>query len=257
MKKILIVGDTHGNFDSLNRVIEEYRASHDIECVISVGDFGYGPSYFTEDLGFSKHDDIELLFIRGNHEEHDRLPIDEDLDGPVDVEPQYYPWKYVPDGFFYEELGILFIGGAWSIDGPNRKVMNQNYIRAHGQPWAFRWFENTEEIPPEKWEKIIDFVEERGDDIKMVISHDGPEALYGDLCNPSFGKPKGTMTGRSLQRVASRLSNTTFVFGHHHKKMVRFVEESGNRFICLDLIHGYYEPELFEDSCVVVSIGGE
>lgn len=90
VSKIMFVGDVHG-------LLDEYRATYR-KCempVVQVGDLG---------LGFVP-DPVEIpvghKFIRGNHDDPARARAHS---------------AHLGDYGFNAELGLFFVGGAWSID---------------------------------------------------------------------------------------------------------------------------------------------
>lgn len=86
MKKVRLVGDTHGDPHYLNIIA-------DCEYSIQVGDFGQGFINFNPAVP-NKHE-----YIRGNH------------DNPS-ICKQDAAW--IPDGTIKND--VMFVGGAWSID---------------------------------------------------------------------------------------------------------------------------------------------
>lgn len=110
---MIFIGDIHGNTQSLVYQIELSNIRNEI--LIQVGDFGAG--FKSKDLDIENYKrlseflcnrNISLYAIRGNH------------DNPHYFDGQWnFPnVKFLPDYsiFTFEDLKILFIGGAISID---------------------------------------------------------------------------------------------------------------------------------------------
>ena len=114
---ILLLGDIHGDYKTLERAIDLAHKS-DAKAIIQVGDFGlfsgYGmanESHFRKVLTTSK---VPVYFIDGNHDDCDRwleyTEVTEVLTGSN--------LFYVPRGTVMELDGrtVAFMGGAASID---------------------------------------------------------------------------------------------------------------------------------------------
>jgi Icc-related predicted phosphoesterase len=118
MKPILVIGDIHGEFDTLFRVLD---ASGVENCtLICVGDLGIGFINSKKQLkqieilqnSFKKRG-IEFFSIRGNHDDPSYF------DGSVN----FSHFKLISDYSFFEinEIKFGFIGGAVSVDRKLRK----------------------------------------------------------------------------------------------------------------------------------------
>lgn len=128
MRKIMVLGDTHGNSAWVNRVLK--RAAYlGCDTVIQVGDFGYwehfedGRAFLKSVSKWSKKHGIEFYWIDGNHENFDML-----FSGNYKAAAHAPFWKirdnlfYIPRGTVWEWEGFTFagIGGAVSVDRDSR-----------------------------------------------------------------------------------------------------------------------------------------
>jgi len=104
----LVVGDVHGNFESLQAIIDKYNPPR----IFQVGDFGYWP----DKVEIPKFK-IPVYWIGGNHENWLYLK---------DIKSM----TYVSDNCIFLPTGtrltingktILFVGGAKSVDWKHRK----------------------------------------------------------------------------------------------------------------------------------------
>lgn len=145
---IYLVGDVHGEFDSLFRKINDFGIS---DCnLIHVGDGGEGflsepkqMRQFEHYNNFFKKHNIQYLSIRGNHSD----PIY--FQGQV----KHSHFELVPDYTYREFNGekFLFVGGAVSID---------RAIRVPHMSW---WPNEEFVLKPELVEKV-----------DILITHSGP-----------------------------------------------------------------------------------
>ena len=195
------IGDIHGNFDNYLALIQ--GAEHSIQC----GDMGVGfPGEELMPVVEKNH-----RFIRGNHDNPKTCK-----DNP----------NWIPDGKFEiwgpatSETGIMFIGGAWSIDFEWRqRLMNQG----KGEVW---W--KDEELSVRELHTLIDLYEEKKPDI--MVTHDCPTiaALALDS-NHSWDKSKTRTAFDSMFEIHKP---DLWIHGHHHRSVINDIK--GTRFICLD-----------------------
>ena len=195
----LFVGDVHGNFKVMEQEIEKAMEAYQGEIfeIIQVGDMGYYPGSDpppTVDFG------VPQKFIRGNHEYHSRLPYKSHL-----IQDSFFgPWSYVPDGLI-DENGVLYIGGAMSIDRRDR--LNGPY----------KWF-CDEQI--DDWTFLDDLDLSR---VNTVVTHAAPKHIVPLLVNHFIPN----ITAQGLQSLADRLDylhqDVDWFFGHYHSyRVMRF-----------------------------------
>ena len=203
MKTNLLWGDLHGDFRYLQRFIQ---SNPEISSITIAGDFGYGfPDTF--DAPFIPN--IPVYFIRGNH---DNPQVREGFN--------WRNFNYIPDGAIIN--GVLFIGGAYSIDKD---------WRTPGATW---WPE--EELNQREQAEIIKKIEDYPYPIKLVVSHDCPTFLYKPAFNITLKSP--SPTSEFLQYLYERIlvgdkRPTHWYFGHHHSLID--ITERGINFSCLGL----------------------
>lgn len=209
--KVAFIGDIHGDFNCLNRHVKYLSEAYpELDLIIQVGDFGFYPKAPSNKGNFlEKHPKAKMRFIRGNHEDHDSLPLDATT--PIKMEG-YGDWEFVPDGFL--EDGLLYLGGAFSIDKQNRLSAERDY-RHLGLEFHYKWFPN-EEISEDRQEAIINSVDFSS--VKCVISHDCPQSICKKIHKYNAFL---TSTGTFLQRILDKfqyanLAEPLWVFGHHH-----------------------------------------
>lgn len=225
MTKIVFLGDVHGCFDVLNRVI----TNENPDIIIQAGDFGIWPGLYSKVK--TKNKNIPIYFCKGNHEDHDVLDTYEqfkvsnlktgkrvlntylsDVRGLSEKEiRKKINIKFInSDNIFFcntgsvlniDDINILFIGGAESIDKD---------LRVIGRSW---W--PQELLRQSECDYILDYIEKNKIDI--IVSHTCPKSiLYKmvDIDNKKYKDP----TCVFLDMVYQKTSPKFWFFGHFHKK---------------------------------------
>lgn len=198
-----LIGDIHGDLYSYMTLISGATES------VQVGDFGIG---FIQDEEFvdNLHKDGRHKFIRGNH------------DDPERCKEQV---GFIPDGA-YDERGILYIGGAWSID---------HSIRTPGLNWWHDEELNTPELA--RMHELMVYHKP-----KMVVTHDCPTSVATDFFIAGTSKKQyNTRTAEALEGMFQRHQPEIWVFGHWHEDVDRVI--NGTRFVCLG-INSYIDLEV-------------
>lgn len=208
--KILVVGDTHGEWGRLNELIHKKLP----QLILQVGDFGYWPHFHNSesyagsrvtrwDQYGIKNPYTEILFCDGNHEDHWSLNA---LSDHTIMDRVYH----MPRGSTYQLKDgrtVLFMGGANSIDKNLRKI-------------GVDWF--PEEIITQK--DVMDLPDVKVD---IVISHTCPDSfsisgLYDDR-DPSR---------KALQYVLEKYRPSLWYFGHFHTHKTEYTNSC--RWFCLN-----------------------
>lgn len=208
-KKTLFIGDIHGRFDDARNLIKSIDVPFD--RIIQLGDFGWWPGNINPWVDLPQ---VECRWIDGNHENFHYLWNWEE-------KKTFFPrwqdmmevWKYMPRGTV--EDGILFIGGAHSID---------KYQRTPGVDWFPE--ENITQADVERCLEACD-----GEEIHTVVSHDCPAQLgivsmYKDVDS----------NRKALQIIFDEVKPKKWLFGHHHRTWE--VEMNDCWFRCVDMIRG-------------------
>lgn len=204
---MIFVGDVHGKFRQYESLLSTFN-----EPSVVVGDFGVGfidhrtrliqpgvkSSPYIEpptQLMFEKN----ARFIRGNHDN-----------------PNYcktHP-SWIPDGTI--EDGIMYIGGAYSIDKQYRTV-------------DYNWWAD-EELSYEDLYKIIDVYEQNKPEI--VVAHEFPDSIartlflwYTDACE--------SRTRLAFETMFFAIHKPKiWIAGHWHAR--RDMDIMDTRFVCLN-----------------------
>jgi hypothetical protein len=221
-KKIIVCGDTHAGWNTLNTLINTKSP----ELLLQCGDFGYWPSFhggverkmdaygrpasdldgmplFTKpfDAYGVKNPKTIIRFAPGNHEQWNDLLYREEVTKNFEVMPQVFFQTFgsiitLPDG-----RTVMFCGGARSIDKDQRIP-------------GIDWFEQ-EEITYREMSRL----ESINQKIDIIISHTCPEIFLEQL------KSKGIITRHNECRDSSRnalmwvlekFRPSLWFFGHFH-----------------------------------------
>lgn len=180
---IRFIGDTHAKWEAYLPLTEGVDS-------VQVGDFGAG---FREIPALSPR----ARFIRGNH------------DNP-EICRNHPNW--IPDGTL--ENGIMYIGGAYSIDRAWRTV-------------GVDWWED-EEIAYTEWDLIISKVEQEKP--RVIVTHDCPNSVVSTLFPRAL--PIVSRTQQALDVVFGVHKPQYWIFGHWHYNRDKVI--LGTRFICLN-----------------------
>jgi hypothetical protein len=191
---ITCIGDIHGKFGDLKKILENVWKENPNQIVYQLGDFGIGfPNHPTpKDFG------PNFRYFVGNHDNRKEAK------------------KHVNciDDFGYvAEHDLYFISGAWSIDYQQR-IIGVNL-------WE------DEELGYEQFDQIFQEVS----DIKprIILSHDCPSIVRKEMFG--FDRFYETKTGKALNRLFELHQPTYWCFGHYHRGAQNTV--NGTHFVCL------------------------
>lgn len=196
--KYTFVGDIHGSVSVLRDITKD---GSNLGSIIQVGDFGVGfrgPEWDQKADQFNIENGIR--FIRGNHD----YP-----EGCKGME------SWIEDG--HHENGVMFVGGAWSID---------HHYRTPGISW---W--HDEELSDKEFAEI----EKKYREVKpnLMITHDCPHSVAKKIFEPELGFIKETRTSFWLEEMLKVHRPKLWIFGHRHLAKDEVID--GTRFVCLDI----------------------
>ena len=194
--RIMVVGDVHGDWPTLNALINRQSPNIILQC----GDWGFWPKYdglrvrhFGKELIWTsfgaKNPDTDIYWCDGNHEDHWSLKTLTD--------------KQVQPGVFYMKRGstllladgrtVLFMGGAHSIDKDQRTLGDD-------------WF--PDEVITQK--DVMDLPDTTVD---IVISHTCPEEFY-KFDNMHYDNDPSRA---ALSYILETYRPSLWYFGHFHQ----------------------------------------
>lgn len=241
-KKILMLGDTHGNSAHVEwaaSVAEREKA----DAIFQLGDFGYwehaehGGVFLDKVSAISSDYEIPIYWLDGNHENHtwlrrryiDSALVPRDEYGFVQIRAGLF---HAPRAHTWTWNGVKFmaLGGAYSIDMYGRlrgEDRDRRQARAEiggrkqqGVPipdevrWVAESGEHTrwwpeEEVTDEEVELAMQV-----DKVDILLTHDKP--LFS---SPSWNR-KNDMTSmenqEKIQKVMEHLQPTILMHGHLH-----------------------------------------
>jgi Icc-related predicted phosphoesterase len=206
-RKIMVIGDTHGDWPFLNELISKRKP----EVVLSCGDFGWWPKFHDsyslcppygvkkkkwELFGAIKNHDCKIHFAPGNHEDWNDLD-EHEKSSQLELMPNVF---YMPKGSVVtlpDGRNVLFFGGAESID---------KAYRIEGVDW-FR-----QEVATYADLYLLDKITCK---IDIVISHTAPDKFTAfDATMPErIGDP----TRQILDYILDHFKPSLWYFGHFHR----------------------------------------
>lgn len=214
--KILLAGDWHGNARWSVHAIEHAR-DKGADTIVQVGDFGYwipgmSTTLFLRDVQVAlEQADIQLYWIRGNHEYHPGIDEWDEATGGQPWSDRRYPnITHLPNGFRWTwwSQTWLALGGAHSVD---------RLMRTEGKSW---W--EAEHITDEQAARAMD-----GGEVDVMVTHDCPAGvdIPGIPSDPSedtrnYWPMSELIASRNhrakLARVVDAVKPKRLVHGHYH-----------------------------------------
>lgn len=200
--KIIVIGDLHGDWGSLNNLISRKHPDVILQC----GDFGWWPKmevtkpvlYGRQNTwvlkGIKPHE-TKVYFCDGNHEQHPELCQDGLIHEMYDN--IYHASRgsilTLPDG-----RNVMFIGGADSVD-KNHRILGHD------------WY-------PEENISLsqFDFIMNCEDRIDIVVSHTCPASFDIIGSEGKYNDPNRI----ALENVLEKFQPSLWYFGHWHRSKV-------------------------------------
>ncbi len=205
MTAIGALGDIHGDFASVRRIMRQHP---DIPAWLCVGDVADADGHY-------EAFDAPLFWIKGNNENFDRIAAG---DLPVNL-------HYLPNGTVHEIAGlrVAALGGTFAptmYDVPAAELPHPKKGTAKATELADRRRHFVrEEVDACKRMKAVD----------VLLTHEAPRPF----------RVKGNDAGKTpINEILAAMKPRLHLFGHHH----RFVEAEvqGVKSVCLDLVGQSY-----------------
>lgn len=192
---ILVIGDLHGLYVYLNELMKKYKDC--LEMVLSVGELGYFPGFDKRPMDkLIVHREFPIYFCDGNHEDFVFLrSLQDGRSGKNIFYMRRGSLKILPDG-----RTVLFMGGAFSTDWPNRKV-------------GVDWFPEYETI------QESDLIGLPNVPVDIVISHTAPTLFPAITDSGNTAVNDGNYydpSREALDYVFEKYHPKEWYFGHFH-----------------------------------------
>lgn len=233
MKKLGIFADIHGAWGDGEDVIKKAIAEHGpFDLLVQLGDMGFG---FPGVRPWEYQPHCPAKWICGNHENFELLHRRDQPNFGYDPYHVLWPrgwkgflkrWEYMPRGTI--EDGILYIGGASSIDRINRTC---------GVDW---WPE--ENISFEDEERTLSAIEDYDGPIHTVFSHTCPTSF--SMASVLYGPEFATSNRKFLEHVRQLVKPKRWYFGHFHAEKTGTFEGCDWRCINMACSHDYAVLEI-------------
>lgn len=218
--KVLVVGDTHGDFGFMERDVIPHAVDNDCRTIVQVGDFGFvwddDIRIVTEKLlrlsVMLSKENLELHFLLGNHENFDmidylcRRSSARSSEGHHKLAPRVFCAGRLAR-WSWEGVSIAAVSGAVSID---------RAFRTEGKSW---W--QAETLTPAE----VEAAKHLGT-VDLLLSHDAPINIpMGDLV-PHLASQANRA---QMTDIAAALQPAMWVHGHYHQSLhYRWTHGRGN-----------------------------
>lgn len=207
-----IVGDIHGNFDALDRIL---RGHLDIPFWLCVGDVANQAGVYPEPAA-------PLYFIQGNNESFDRLKA---FRAGTEAIPNLH---FIPNGTSIKIEGMV-VAGVGGTFAPNWYDTPAADLPVKGKDDKRRHFVR-EEIDAAKRLRRVD----------VLLTHEAPKPFWIDL--PSSTTPtrkwRRDVGKEVIAELADAVTPKLHCFGHHHQ--YGQFEREGIPTICVDRVNRSY-----------------
>lgn len=210
MQKVIVIGDTHGDWGELNSINRHLEP----DVAIVAGDFGFWPKFHvpTQHAPLPKPGmirtilpsgkNVEIRFCDGNHENHHAL---------LAIAPRgHFEPVEVAEGIFYQPRGsvfrlddgrtIFFAGGGKSVDHKMRTVGKDYFLEE-----ILLRSDLPEDLPPS--DIVISHAAPSLFDVLSIVGHPSPPLWWDLSIDP---------TTHVLDEVLSAVQPELWICGHYH-----------------------------------------
>lgn len=207
---VFVTGDTHFPTDA-GKLFKRKKgfpipALRRTDYVIVLGDFGLFWSkksiYNRENMEKVQALPYTILFVDGNHENYmwlEEFPIVERFGGKVQICGENIIHLMRGEVYGIKGKRIFVCGGAMSYD------------KKYRHPYTSWW--PQEELSATEERNAFKNLDQAGN-VDFILTHTCPDTIVYDM----FGKvPSSNVTERFLGKVADRLPDSPWYFGHWHE----------------------------------------
>jgi predicted phosphodiesterase len=259
---IYIIGDIHGDFDTLKKSLLKYKTLETCVLIIA-GDIGLGAirdEYYQEtfedlnNLCLERH--IQLFMVRGNHDNPSYFDEEKIAFSNVKSVPDY---SVISVG----DNHILCVGGGISIDRKNRIASFTSKVKRLQEEFPTLPLDGLKQVVfPTYWvdeapyydEEALNEINDLGLNIKYVVTHTSPDFCFktnkdgisyylniDDELEDDLNYERGVFSSiyHKLKRDNHLLQ--TWVYGHFHDHNDEIIDNT--RFVTL--LHADYQWDCF------------
>ena len=199
------LGDIHGDFASVRRIMRQHPDIHAWLCVGDVADVDGNYEAF----------DTPLYWIKGNNENFDRIAAG---DLPANL-------HYLANGTLQviEGLRVAGLGGTYAP--------TMYDVRAAELPHPKKSTAKATELADRRRHFVREEVEgcKQMQDVDILLTHEAPRPF----------RVKGNDAGKTpINEILAATKPSLHLFGHHHRFVE--VESRGVKSVCLDLVGNSY-----------------
>jgi uncharacterized protein len=205
------LGDIHGDFASVRRIMQRHPGIPFWLCVGDVADAGGGYEAF----------DAPLYWIKGNNEDFNRIAAGDFPHG----------LHYIPNGSA-TSIGGLRVAGLGGTFAPTM------YEVAPGElPHPTKGTAKATELADRRRHFVRAEVEacSRLRDVDVLLTHEAPRPFR---VSAPGGRPGNDAGKTPINEVLAAMKPRLHLFGHHHRFAQQ--ERQGVRSVCLDLVSRSY-----------------
>ena len=220
---LLFVGDIHGNFSWLYTKLYNFENA----LIIQVGDAGIGFESQERDRSmlnilneFCKPKGIDMVFIRGNHDNKGRFEMFRKLNAFSNI---HFPEDY--ETISCNQQTIQFIGGATSIDRTSRTI-NVDY-------WT---------------DEVIEFDVNKCQKVDILVTHTAPSFCYPQGTNSMVegwaAEDRHLLTDLKLEReqmtkLLYACNPKLHMYGHFHDFRTEVIDDCKHKLLGINEIWEY------------------
>lgn len=207
MSKTLFIGDIHGEWGKLKRLLSVFDAQRSEPYnIVQVGDFGiYNDSNGRCSFDYKR----DISFVEGNHEDYVLLRGQSSFGNAHHIKRGHY------------DNGTLYIGGGFSCDHMSRTV-------------GVDWFPQ-EELSYREFNHIMSI----DTAVHTIVAHDTIYSQYSQLID---GVIYPNQHAQMLEAIFDKFRPSRWIHGHHHKRLD--YTYNGCQFHSLDTVSSYKRSQV-------------
>lgn len=234
VERVLVAGDSHGDLRYMERLFD-VAVEKNCDALYVVGDFGFWPrpeelnaipEFIRECSEYAENTDVDLYWLDGNHENHDRLLFD-----------YVYPWflfhamaGVFPGPFIpiTDRVSYAWRGSQWSWNGKRFMAVGGAYSVDKGRRVKYVSWWPEEEMTYGESRRIL---EGTRPGVDVMLTHDLPEGAdpgWRDGWESLY--PAAAGNRKMVAEIAAKAAAPLLIHGHMHHRYTSLVRwENGQR----------------------------